>query len=121
MKRGPDHIPLTSEVLAASYDLLRETPPFLSWNLPPSEDVEFKVTRVKKTWGDYHMTAAGLHCIRLSDKKHGHLPLLLATMAHEMIHLHMGHSGMKGAVHGEAFQKLARQVCAVHGFDPKAF
>lgn len=113
---------LTPEVLAASYDLLRETPPFLSWNLPPSEDVDFKVTRSKRVWGYYDLLVNNGHRIGISAQMHGQLPLLLATMAHEMIHMHMKRCGMKGAFgHGKEFQAHAAEVCAVHGFDPRAF
>jgi predicted SprT family Zn-dependent metalloprotease len=112
---------ITPAVLAASYDLLRETAPFDDWNLPPSEDVQFAVTRRKDVHGDYTWLGGDKHRIRISARCHTYLPALIATMGHELIHMHMRQSGMKGGDHGRAFHKLAAEVCKVHGLDPGQF
>lgn len=113
---------LTPDLLAAAYDLLRHTAPFDKWNLPESEDVTFSVLRTTTLFGDYNTTPQ--HTIRLSERRHTRLTGVLATMAHEMLHLHLGEIGCAkdSARHGPAFRLLAGEVCAAHPeFDPSVF
>lgn len=117
-------LPLTKEVLAAAYDYLCTTPPFVSWNLPDSDDVKFRVTRSRKVFARY--VYDGDRTIEVSSASVGHSATLLEKMSHEMIHLHLEQTGMesKGGddnTHNMAFRKLAARVCNVHGFDVKAF
>lgn len=112
---------LTPDLLAAAYELLRQTAPFDKWNLPDSEDVTFSVLRTAKLFGDYTTPP---HTIRLSTRRHTRLTGVLATMAHEMLHLHLGEMGChKDSVrHGPAFRLLAGEVCVQHPeFDPAIF
>ena len=46
--------------------------------------------------------------------------LIRDTMGHEMIHLRQARLGNSGN-HNALFARLARRVCAAHGFDPKSF
>ena len=62
----------------------------------------------------------GIAIIRVSEARNGHAVTLLATLAHEMIHLRQVRSGDSGN-HNALFRKLAGQVCTAHGFDLKAF
>lgn len=113
---------LTPDLLAAAYDLLRHTAPFDKWNLPEAEDVRFVVFRSKRWFGDYSYGAQ--HTMRLSEGKHTRLSGVLATMAHEMLHLHLGEIGCHkdSHRHGPAFRRLADEVCAAHPeFDPSVF
>lgn len=114
---------LTANMLAAAYDLLRHTPPFDKWNLPEPEDVHFAVIHGRKVSGDCLHQTDGSFRIRISETHHGRLSALLATMGHEMIHLHLDHSGAKdSSEHGIAFKHLAAQV--VHhnrDFDVETF
>ena len=114
---------LTPDMLAAAYELLRTTPPFRGWKLPPSSAIKFKVSRATREFGHFAYTrddGAPKH-ISCSDRKHGQLNTLLATMAHEMIHLHQRVSGHKGPAHGAVFQRFADRICRLHGFDRKTF
>lgn len=124
-RRRLDHIPLTVETLRAAYDYLASTPPFVKWNLPPSEDVSFKVAKDARHFG---------WCTKWSDGKSqsfqiaisaaciGHTDSLMRYMAHEVLHLHQYLTGQaKGAEHNEAFYKDAAVICRIHGFDAKAF
>lgn len=110
---------LTPDVLRAAYELLDETEPFKSWNLPPAEDINFEIVRSKKRLGRCHCDLSPLK-IEISTLYHFYLPSVLLTMAHEMVHVHMHQQGM-GYTHGRAFKALRDQVCAVHGFDPGQF
>lgn len=106
---------LTPEVLAGAYSFLRTTKPFVRWNLPPAHDMTFKITK--------SLTDAG-YCkgreIGISSKCSGHTHSMLATMAHEMIHLHLDEKGVK-AHHGADFKRCAKQVAKAHGFDYARF
>lgn len=114
-------IPLTAELLQATYDMLRVTPPFNSWNMPDGEDVTFKVSKDARIRGKYQRRA-GRHFVWISAASIGHLESLVEVMAHEMIHLHEEAAGMvRSSEHSAVFQKLAARVCKFHGFDPKLF
>lgn len=117
-------LPLTPEMLAASYDFLSVTPPFSTWNLPPSEDVGFKVVKSRSRFGYYRWDGTR-HVIAISANAVGYIGTLMATMSHEMIHLHLEELNMDNRggtnTHNGAFRQLAEEVCRFHGFDPKAF
>lgn len=118
------YIPLTPEVLAAAYDYLCTTPPFVDWNLPDSEDVTFRVIRSRKVFAQYIYD--GDHTIEVSSAMVGQTKTLMETMAHELIHVHLRLTGMESKsgnpnTHNMPFRKLAAKVCAVHGWDVKAF
>lgn len=114
---------LTPDVLRGAYEFLRTTLPFSRWKLPSPAFVEFVVSRTKDKRGDYELVANEIHRIRISDLNSGHTINVIATMAHEMVHLHQAHSKLPGrrVQHGAEFKRLAAQVCRHHGFDPKAF
>ena len=112
-------LPLTPGLLRASYNFLCETPPFKRWCLPLGRDVEFKVTRSRKTQGD-QLLFRGFHTIRVSSRKVGYTASLMAFMAHEMVHVVCDREGVRSE-HGAAFRKRAAAVCRYHGFDPAEF
>lgn len=111
-----DGLHITPEVLAAAYTFLRSTRPFCRWKLPPAESVKFRVTG--------SMTEAG-YCkgteeIGISKKCSAHTSSLLATMSHEMIHMHLNAKGVR-AHHGPDFLRAAAQVSREHGFDCRRY
>lgn len=113
---------LTPDLLAAAYDLLRHSEPFVRWNLPEPEDVRFGVLRTTRVFGDYGKSDK--HTIRLSAPRHTRLTGILATMAHEMLHLRLAEAGCAkdSRRHGPAFRALASEVCAAHpDFDAASF
>lgn len=117
-------LPLTPEMLASAYDFLAITPPFDGWNLPPSDEVVFKVSRSRRWFARYRWDGAR-HTIEVSANSVAYSDTLIVKMSHEMVHLHLEELGMDGRggsnTHSGAFRQLAEEVCKVHGFDPKAF
>jgi hypothetical protein len=112
---------LNKEMLAACYDFVVACPPFDRWNLPPSEDVVFKVIRSNTTRGWYTFKN-GRHTIAISQNCVGHTISLLSVMMHEVLHLHQKHNCLEtSAMHNAAFQKDALRICKIHGFDPALF
>jgi hypothetical protein len=114
---------LTPKILRAAYAYLSETPPFDGWNLPDAEDVDFEVIRNRKMQGCCHVDFDPPK-FKISALCHEHSNSLLATMGHEMIHLHQWQNGLKKKKHvwhNKTFWALAREVCAIHGFDPGQF
>lgn len=116
-------LPLTRDLLAACWDFLRECQPIKSWNLPPAEEVEFKVIPDPHTAG-YHKMVGDKHIVGISSGAIGRLHSLTETMAHEMVHAHQRTTtpvmDTKGT-HNKAFTRLAARVCKVLGFDPLLF
>lgn len=114
-------IKLTPEVLAAAYDLLLTLEPFVEWNLPPSEDVRFKVIRSVNNRGWYKFDN-NWHTIAISQRCVGHTISLIEVMAHEMLHLHQRHNCLEtSGMHNKSFLLEAERICAIHGFDPALF
>lgn len=112
---------LTPENLEAAYTLLCTTPPFNRWKLPPASEVEFHIQRTRKQFADCEIVN-GTPIIRVSAAKQTQLCTLLATMAHELIHLHEFLTRpAKEVCHGASFHKHADRICKVHGFDRGAF
>lgn len=113
---------LNRDALRAAYDFLCETPPFCKWNLPDSDEIEFKVCKDRALQG-WHLIDGKKRTIAVSSGSVGHTATMLEVMAHEMIHVHESHSNAcsRGAEHSAAFKRWAAQVCKIHGFDPKSF
>lgn len=116
---------LNPEVLAGAYDYLCACEPFRQWNLPDSDDIKFRATKSRDTFGQYTWNN-GKHQIDISGACISHTSSLMWVMAHEIIHLHLQMTGMESRssdpnVHNAAFRKLAHVVCRLHGFDVKAF
>jgi hypothetical protein len=110
---------LTPDMLAAGYDFLRTTVPFVKWSLPEADEVGFHVMRNAALSADFGVEQ-GIPFIRVSDTSNGHAVTLLASLAHEMIHLRQHLTGDR-ELHGSRFKRMAARVCAAHGFDPKVF
>ncbi len=115
-------IPLTTDTLRAAYDYLTTTPPFNRWNLPDADDIGFKVAKDPHLSG-WHDVKKKRQIIAISSACVGHTSNLIGTMAHEMLHLHQELTGQAtpGVGHNAAFHHDAEIICAIHGFDHKAF
>lgn len=99
--------------------MLLAFPPFDKWKMPPSKDIRFRVFRSKAKYGDY---SGPPHTMRVSAANIGQLGSLEQVIAHEMIHLHLREKGRKGwDAHGAEFQRLARTVCRIYGWDVAHF
>jgi len=110
----------TPEILERAYDLLCATRPFRRWSMPDSADVEFHVVRGIRGGALADYCWDGRHIIRVALGGCSHTWPLLATVAHEMVHLRqrMLHRPVN---HGHLFKRLAEQVCREHGWDPRGF
>ncbi len=113
---------LTPELLRVSYALLRGTMPFKRWQLPESADVQFIVMRTNRIFADYARDGEQ-DVIRVSQPRHTRLGTLLASMAHEMVHLKLEAAGCRDrSAHGPEFKRLADRVCKHHlEFDRATF
>lgn len=114
-------IPLTKDALALAYDYLCEFPPFNNWNMPPSEDVRFSVFKRRDTVAHYRF-AKGLHHIAMSSSLVGRHEMLLSSLAHEMLHLHMAQTCWnRRNPHDATFAAYADEICQTHEFDRLTF
>jgi hypothetical protein len=112
-------LPLTPARLAALYEALRAFPPFCRWKLPPTAEVQFHVVRQTAAFGD-HYQVGDVHHIRVSAAKNGHLETTLATVAHEMVHIHQCRLGQE-RTHGAYFKRCATLICRRFGWDERSF
>lgn len=112
----------TPEMLESVYELLRLTPPFRAWKLPPADDVEFHVVRMKgQDQADCYWNG-NRHVIRIASNKHSSLAPIITTMAHEMLHLHLDRAYPRDrAMHGGRFKRHAKMICLAHTFDHGQF
>jgi hypothetical protein len=114
---------LTPAIVGLHYEALIHTPPFDKWNLPPAEDITFKVFRKPLHYGYYTRDKRSFTGLVIGiGPKVGHLSTLHGTLGHEIIHLHLDRLGWGGGVeHNSAFRKLAAQVAKIQGFDPMCY
>jgi len=118
---------LTPEMLEGAYEYLRVSPPFCHWDLPHADHVSFRVLGAKDRFGHFrgrHRKAQGddgFSEIAISAGLVKSTDLLISTMAHEMIHLYQDETGTARGHHNPKFRKLAKRVCAIHGFDLESF
>ena len=110
---------LTPEMLAGMYTFLRQCDPFSKMGLPPAHAVRFRVVSAKDIHADFGIEK-GKPTIRVSRNGAGHLITLAAAMSHEMIHLDQYQTGDR-ETHGPRFQRKAKRICALFGFDPQTF
>jgi hypothetical protein len=108
---------VTPDAIEGAYEFLRRLKPFRSWKLPPPEEIEFHVVKIRKLHGDYSYPP---HTIRASQHDGLHLNTFLQTIAHESIHMKCVLDGLP-VDHGKAFRKLAAQVCKEFGWDFNTF
>ena len=104
--------------LEHAYAYLRGTPPFYWWKLPYPHEVAFKITKTTTMYGCQDQDQDEDHFICISTVLNRDTPTLMATMAHEMVHIHVPHGK---AEHGRAFKRCAALVCKYHGFDLETF
>lgn len=113
---------LTPAIMERAYEYLLATPPFNKWRLPMADEIEFFVDGSGRDYGKFNLfqkpriTMSAKLCRTTGD--------IVATMAHEMIHLHLDTSAAKGkepADHGKKFMAAAAMVCRQHGWDSVVF
>lgn len=113
------NLPVTPGRVAAVYAMLREWPPYSSWNLPAAEEVAFHVAKTHRWHAAWWIDAKGKHHVEVSEKKHSHLNSLIASVAHEMIHVRqrISRTETPNTEHNAAFHRVAKRVCNRLGFD----
>ncbi len=121
----PGRLHLTPEALENAYEYLRATPPFRRMNLPHADELMFRVMGARDRFGHFKgriKDNSDLNEIGLSQAKVRSTDVLMATMAHEMIHLYQHEKGRcTRGVHNAQFRHIAARVCRIHGFDPETF
>jgi hypothetical protein len=116
---------LTPESLETAYEYLRATLPFRRMNLPHADNLVFRVMGARDRFGHFRgriKTKPELNEIGVSIRAVKSTDLLMATMAHEMIHLYQHENGScSRSHHNSEFERIAARVCRIHGFDRESF
>jgi hypothetical protein len=126
-KKRMGSLHLTPDLLEGAYEYLRLSPPFREWRLPDGDHVIFRVLAARDRFGHFRgrhrrgRGADGFSEIAISAREVKTTQMLIATMAHEMIHLYQDENGTARGHHNPQFLRLAARVCAIHGFDPEEF
>lgn len=110
---------LHPERIAAVYECLRSFPPFSRWNLPTSDEIEFRTpARDGDSQAYYNCLKDGRHVIAVITGGVESWYMLCWLMAHEMIHLHqqLRKCNPRKTQHNAEFKRLATQVCARFGW-----
>lgn len=106
--------------MEAVYELIRILPPFKGYKLPPADDIEFRVFDRDHT-RDWAVYEAFPRRISVNNAKHGQLNPLIGSIMHECLHLHqcLNRGGEVG--HDEWFNRTAKRICRLYGYDTKTF
>jgi hypothetical protein len=116
---------LTPDCLENAYEYLRTTLPFRRMNLPHADNLVFRVMGARDRFGHFRGRIKGmpdLNEIGVSVRVVKSTDLLMATMAHEMIHLFQHEKGSASrSSHNSEFERIASRVCRIHGFDRESF
>ena len=122
---GGGRLHLTPECLETAYEYLRATLPFRRMNLPHADNLIFRVMGARDRFGHFRgriKATPELNEIGVSIRVVKSTDLLMATMAHEMIHLYQHESGScTKSAHNAEFKRIAARVCRIHGFDHESF
>ena len=122
----------TPRQMAGIYDMLRTFHPFNVWRLPTAKRVRF-VTDPKAWLTERHARRLlGMHWMKgrrhtIFIAPHKTLADMVATMAHEMIHVHEAVNDVpcdkrnNAYIHGVMFQKIASVICSELGFNRQRF
>ena len=121
--RGRLH--LTPELLENAYEYLRATLPFRRMHLPHADNLVFRVMGARDRFGHFKgriKDDSDLNEIGVSQRAVHSTDMLMATMAHEMIHLYQHEKGTATkSSHNAEFERIASRVCRIHGFDREDF
>jgi hypothetical protein len=116
---------LTPDMLESAYEYLRATLPFRRMDLPHADELVFRVMGARDRYGHFKgrfKDNVDLNEIGVSQSKVRSTGTLMATMAHEMIHLYQHEKGScTHGVHNSQFNRIAARVCRVHGFNREDF
>lgn len=106
---------ITDETVKAVYDMLRKMPPFNGWKLPQAHEIKFKADGKINHMGELHVKPFKLV---IGTRRLCFFSILVTTIAHEMIHLHLYLEGVKSwRQHRKAFRNKALEIGLIFGFD----
>ena len=113
-----EHKVVSKKSVLLAYQMLREMEPFCSWRLPLR--VHTKVVSDPSMYGCFEDCP---DTITISTAKVWDVEQLVATVAHEMIHLHQHKLKQLSDTnpHDAFFMEQARIVCVCLGFDKENF
>src|ERR1700753_3934956 len=111
---------LTPDCLENAYEYLRGTLPFRRMNLPHADNLVFRVMGARDRFGHFRgriKSMPDLNEIAASVRGGKSTALLMATIAHEMMHLYQHENGSStGSSRNAEFERIAARVCRIHGF-----
>ena len=113
-----EHKVVTKKTILLAYQMLRGMSPFCDWKLPTK--IETKVVHDLSMYGCFEDSP---NTITISTAKVWDVTQLVATVAHEMIHLHQFRLKVldDAQPHDLFFMDCARDVCIELGFDKENF
>jgi hypothetical protein len=113
-----DHKVVTKKSILLAYQMLRGMEPFCNWKLPTA--IETKVVNDASLYGCFETEP---NMITISTARVWDVSQLIATVAHEMIHLrqHKLKQLSDTNPHDAFFMEQARIVCIGLGFDKEHF
>lgn len=113
---------ITPEMVEGAYSFLLTTLPFRNWRMPHPDKIRFRVMVTKERYGHWNGTPEGdtVGELAVSIGTITSTDLLVATVAHEMIHIHQEAEGFRDH-HGVHFDRFAKLVCRRHAFDRAEF
>lgn len=109
---------VTKKSILLAYQMLRGMAPFCGWKLPTK--IETRVVSDASMFGSFETEPS---LITISTARVWDVNQLVATVAHEMIHLHQHRLKRLDAdnPHDAFFLECAREVCVSLGFDKENF
>lgn len=109
---------VTKKSILLAYQMLRGMEPFCEWRLPAT--VQTKVANDATMYGCFEEDP---HTITISTSRVWDVSQLVATVAHEMIHLHQSKLKIlsEETPHDQFFMACAKQVCVGLGFNKENF
>ena len=113
-----EHKVVSKRTVLLAYQMLRGMTPFCEWKLPTK--IETKVVHDLSMYGCFEDSP---NTITISTAKVWDVEQLVATVAHEMIHLHQHKLKQLSDTnpHDAFFMEQARIVCVCLGFDKENF
>lgn len=112
-------IPITPDIVKATYLYLLNFPPFNRWKMLAAEDLTFLVVAYTGEYAQFHPERKE---IRVSSANVAKQHTLLKKMAHEMIHVHEFAANKYSVKHDTQFFIRCRgMVCRHFDFDPADF
>lgn len=110
---------LTEKQLRSVYACIAHLPPYNKWRMPDEYRVDFFVSRSNRVFGHYDSDPHQIAISRVQCQNFGDV---IATMAHEMLHLKMERDGDPDhSEHKGKWPEMVALVCECFGWDKETF